>query len=189
FKYIYTIQLIYYYLFRDISLVIIILILNKNIMNKSRCTVWNCSIYLLFLIVIGEVFLSSCKDLGNEFLSSPPTLDYTVDSVFKSEQDAERLLNNLYATLPYPLSLYYQPSIISEDRTSAPGWQGTLMSLTDLAFCHYMGNPISPSWYTGNINATTGDFTRMYKFRSGLQWKAFYEGWTLIDNIDRVPDI
>lgn len=158
---------------------------------KCEKNTWNYSVYyyvVVFIVAI-ELSLSSCNELGNEFLSSPPTLDYTIDSVFKSEQDAERLLTNMYATLPYPLSLYYQPYIISQDRTSAPGWQGTLMSLTDLAFCHYSGNPISPNWYTGNINATTGDFTRMYKFRSGLQWKAFYEGWTLINNLDKVPDM
>jgi hypothetical protein len=153
----------------------------KSFKSINSCFIIICS------IMFGFAF-SGCSDLpvGNNFLSSPPTLDYTQDSVFKSEQDAKRLLINIYATLPWPLSLYYVPYQVSQKRAVGPHWNGEMTPLTDLAWDQqqYQVGPI----YSGNFNSATSGVSSAYQFGSNnLAWKAFYEGWELINNIDKVP--
>ena len=49
------------------------------------------SIIAGFTLIFGVM---SCEELevGNDFLSKPPTIDYTKDSVFKSARKAKELL-------------------------------------------------------------------------------------------------
>jgi hypothetical protein len=138
------------------------------------------------LILMVGILFSSCDNIpvGNNFLSKPPALTFTKDSVFTSKSHAKQLLTNLYATLPYPLSNYYTPFEISKKRALGRKWTGTMVSLTDLAFTESGGG-----FYKGWLTALGGGLQIPYHFATGIQWKCFYEGWTLINNIDRVPDM
>jgi hypothetical protein len=158
-----------------------------NLFNKY-IQLWLCG-----LAILCSFIFASCNNIpvGNKFLSKPPTLNFTEDSVFSNKAAAKRLLVNLYATLPYPLSAYGQKNgapVLSQQRSNGLHWNGILIALTDLAFTHYSPNAAT-FYYNGTFNANSSADQRIYSFYQGRQWLAFYEGWTLINNIDRVPNM
>jgi hypothetical protein len=127
---------------------------------------------------------TGCDNVGNDFLSQPPSLSYTQDSVFASQANAEKLLVDMYATLPYGLSSWD----FRHGHRGTYGRRGTLVALTDLAADNRTSS-VSTNWYTGNISAGMAPWPRKYRFIRGPHWDAFYQGNTLIENIDRVPDM
>lgn len=141
------------------------------------------------LVVILGGYLLSCDEIavGNDFLEQPPSIDYTKDSVFTSAQGAKELLWNTYATLPYGLSSWSRRGNLH--LRNAINRRGTLVALTDIASDAASWSTVSVEWYSGNINPTSWWRVFKYKFVDGLHWKAFFQGWTLVENIDRVPDM
>lgn len=141
------------------------------------------------LVVLLGVSLSSCDEMtvGNNFLEKPPSLDFTKDSVFTSAQNTRELLWNTYATLPYGLSSWNRLGNLH--KRNAINRRGTNVALTDIAVDGAGWSSVSVEWYSGNINATSWWRVFKHKFVNGLHWKAFFQGWTLIENIDQVPDM
>lgn len=147
-------------------------------------------IFLLGLVgpfVIICILFSGCDEIvvGNKFLSQPPSIDYPADSVFSSQENVEQLLWNTYATLPYGLGTWPDDDVLPRSLF----WKrGTTVALTDIA-SDFGSSAVANGYYSGNLNPSSGNNQFSYKFRTGLHWKAFFQGWTIVENVDKVPDI
>lgn len=161
-------------------------------MKRIKLNFWKC----FALTIAGLLGFLACEEIevGNEFLSKPPELDYTKDSVFTSAKRAKELLWNTYATLPYglPGSRYVNRSTFG----SRGGVGATpIWPLTDLAG-HATGWDGMGNWYqSGNYNAEAAsifDNWRMpdkYAFVARFGWEGIRDAYIFINNIDKVPDM
>ena len=142
------------------------------------------SIIAGFTLIFGVM---SCEELevGNDFLSKPPTIDYTKDSVFKSARKAKELLWNMYSTLPYGRYQFFN----NKNRGYGVLAYGWLQSLTDISSDSKSGT-IKGTYYSGNYNAATSwEGARFPQYRTYAWWDAYFMGWTFIDNLHKVPDM
>ena len=132
----------------------------------------------IFLMTIG------CEkwEVGDRFISQPPELAYSIDSVFANERRAKELLWHAYNTLPFGL-----PTVTSFGlrRAAYGGFEGGIYSgywnWTD-----YSGSPGGKNiWQRGVENPAS---VNAYMDRN-LEWEGIREAWLFIENLHRVPDM
>ena len=143
------------------------------------------TLILAMLAVIFSTF--SCYDLkfGDEFMGEQPeSSGATLDTMFSSYANAERVLNKAYTYLPYGIP------------TSVDSKMGnnTIEALTDLhrSFRNNVGDGPVNLYYSGVLDATTESGNQTYLFgygRGGRQYSAIRYAWIYLENCDRIPDV
>ncbi len=138
------------------------------------------------LISVLAALMLSCSDLklGNASLSDPPEdSGATLDSLFASSKNADKVLVAAYSYLPYGL-----PTSIDNKMGG-----GILESITDLQ--HSNRNNVNDGpvnlYYSGSLSASLGDFSgnEAYRFGSESDYSAIKYAWIFIENAHRIPDI
>ena len=142
-------------------------------------------VFELLTVVLLGAGLVACESLklGDAGLSvAPETSGATVDTLFATVKDADKVLATAYYYLPYGL--------ISSFDTKMGG--DFLEAITD----HYVSNKHSDDdgpnnlYYTGALNANlSGGATGMnYCFGSEYDYTAIRYAWLFLENADRIPD-
>jgi len=136
------------------------------------------------LLGAGLVACESLK-LGDAGLSkAPETSGATVDTLFATIKDADKVLTSAYYYLPYGL--------ISDFDSKMGG--DFLESITD----HFISNKHSDSdgpnnlYYSGGLSANlTGSYAggENYRFGSEKDYTAIRYAWLFLENADRIPNV
>ena len=131
----------------------------------------------------GLVACESLK-LGDDGLSkAPETSGATIDTLFATLTDADKVLTSAYYYLPYGLVSSFDSKMGSD----------FLESITD----HFISNKHSDSdgpnnlYYSGGLSANlTGSYAggENYRFGSEKDYTAIRYAWLFLENIDRVPN-
>ena len=139
----------------------------------------------IFIIILFPVLLS-CSDLrfGDAGLSkAPETSGATLDSLFASLTDADKVLVAAYSYLPYGIP------------TSGDNKLGgnVIESLTDLqhSACNYISDGPRTLYYNGSLNSslsTQQAGNEAYRFGSENSYRAIRYAWLFIENAWRIPD-
>jgi len=157
------------------------------------------NIKILNFLFLGIIIITlGCEEIkiGNDFLSKPPEISYSLDSVFSSADRAREALWNAYSTLPWGMPYVFVTDV--DGRYDIPGNRGgigccPLWDLTDLTR-HNMGWGPMPTWRNGTVTANNvGNFgswgPAKYDFKDELGWEGIRDSYVFIDNVDRVPDM
>jgi len=131
----------------------------------------------------GLVACESLK-LGDDGLSkAPETSGATIDTLFATLTDADKVLTSAYYYLPYGLVSSFDSKMGSD----------FLESITD----HFISNKHSDNdgpnnlYYSGGLSANlTGSYAggENYRFGSEKDYTAIRYAWLFLENIDRVPN-
>lgn len=139
-------------------------------------------------VIMSVGSLYSCVDdinVGEDFLEKQPGVDVTIDTIFAKGENAKRMLWQIYGTMHRPFNYtgavwYSHPDALTDICQSYCGW-------------HQLGK-----YYGGDLSETDQDNGGFVKFpfiangdgdaRKGI-WGTIRNGWTFIENIDRVPDL
>lgn len=122
-----------------------------------------------FVIILLGYGITSCDEIafGDDFLGSEPDREgATLDTMFSSMVNSDKVLTTAYTKLPYPI------------HGSIRGGSRTLECFTDLNHT-YSNN----SYYTGTMNATSNGWS------GGSNWTAVRYAWIYLENIDKVADM
>lgn len=139
-------------------------------------------ILTVVLLGAGMVACESMK-LGDEGLSkAPETSGATIDTLFASLKDADKVLAQAYYYLPYGLVSSFDSKMGSD----------FLEAITD----HYVSNKHSDGdgpnnlYYTGALNAniTSGTGGETYRFGSEQDYTVIRYAWLFLENAGRIPD-
>ena len=137
---------------------------------------------IIALLAAGMVACESLK-LGDAGLSeAPETSGATLDTLFASLKDADKVLASAYYYLPYGLI---------SDFDSKMG-KDILESITDhfVSNKHTEGDGPNDLYYTGALGANiSGDGAggEAYRFGSEKDYTAVRYGWFFLENADRIP--
>ena len=138
-------------------------------------------ILLVSLLGAGLVACESLK-LGDAGLSkAPETSGATIDTLFASLKDADKVLATAYWYLPYGLVTSFDSKMGSD----------FLEAITD----HYVSNKHSDDdgpnnlYYTGALNAniSTGKGGENYRFGSEYDYTVIRYAWLFLENAGRIP--
>lgn len=135
------------------------------------------------LFAAGLVACESLK-LGDAGLSKAPTTSgATLDTLFASLKDADKVLASAYYYLPYGIVSDFDSKMGSD----------FLESITDhyVSNKHSEGNGPNDLYYTGALGATIvghGVGSEAYRFGSETDYKAIRYGWFFLENADRIPN-
>lgn len=143
------------------------------------------------LIIIGSIFISmaavSCSDLkfGDSFIDNKPeNAGATLDTMFNSRINAEKVLTKAYTYLPYGLA------------TSGEGMYNkmgvnVLEGITDLyqSFRDNVGDGPMKLYYNGALSANNTSVNQAYLFADEVDWYAIRYAWIYIENVNKVPDM
>ena len=132
------------------------------------------------LLVAGMVACESLK-LGDAGLSkAPETSGATLDTLFATLKDADKVLAEAYYYLPYGIPSDY------DDRLG----DSPLEAITD----HYVSNSKKAGdgptglYYTGGLGPGTSTSGWAYAFGKENDYKAIRYGWFFLENADRIPN-
>lgn len=143
--------------------------------------IWAASVCQLF---------ASCSDIrfGDDFLGDhPESSGATLDEMFSSAVNADKVLTKAYTYLPYGLP--------TGDRPYDKLGVNILEAITDL---HYsFRNNISDGpvnlYYNGALSSNIGTAAlqgrEAFRFASEPEYNAIRYAWIYIENADRIPDI
>lgn len=133
------------------------------------------------LLVLGTV---SCDELkfGDKFLGdAPESSGATLDEMFSSFINSERVLNYAYTGLPYGLSI--------GDGSGNDKLNGhVLESLTDLNYT-FGSDRFASLYYNGAMSSSTNETAQAYQFVGERDRRTIRYAWIYLENIDKVPDI
>lgn len=143
------------------------------------------------LVIIGTLFISmaavSCSDLkfGDSFIDNKPeNAGATLDTMFNSRINSEKVLTKAYTYLPYGLptgseGMYNKMGINIPEAT------------TDLyySFRDNIGDGPMKLYYNGALSASSTSINQIYLFGSEVDWFAIRYAWIYIENISKVPDM
>ena len=138
---------------------------------------------ILAMTVAGSAACESLK-LGDEGLSkAPETSGATLDTLFATLKDADKVLATAYYNLPYGLITDWDSKMGSD----------ILESITDhfVSNKHTEGDGPNDLYYTGALGANiSGDGAggETYRFGSEKDYTAIRYGRLFLENADRIPD-
>ncbi len=142
--------------------------------------------YLILTVALLGAGLVACESLklGDAGLSkAPETSGATIDTLFASLKDADKVLANAYYYLPYGLVSSFDSKMGGD----------FLESITD----HFISNKHSDSdgpnnlYYSGGLSATlTGSYAggETYRFGSEKDYTVIRYAWLFLENADRIPN-
>lgn len=145
----------------------------------------------LTIVLLGAGLTVSCESLklGDEGLSkAPETSGATLDTLFASLKDADKVLTSAYYYLPYGLVTSFDKKMNSE----------LLEAITD----HYVSKKTTEGcgpinlYYSGGLSASlSGDSVGGEAYRFGgraskteKDYTAIRYAWFFLENADRIPD-
>ena len=147
--------------------------------------------YITLIVWCGlAVGATSCKEL-DKLLEKPPSDDTTIDDIFDSRQLATRAMAACYNKLPFGLAAREAANI--EVKWQSGVGKASLDALTDLdTYARPQDSGPTSLYYPGLYNASMEQnmarFVK-YSFTGEGQWTAIRRCWTIIENIDKVPDM
>ena len=134
------------------------------------------------LAVLSFSAIVSCSEIkfGDSFLGDQPeSSGATMEQMFSSPTEAEKVLNRAYLALPYgiPTSINNKLGV------------NILESLTDLSqsFRDNISDGPMKYYYNGALSANSINGSAAYCFGSETDWTAIRYAWLFIENADRVP--
>ena len=134
------------------------------------------------LAVLSFTAIVSCSEIkfGDSFLGDQPeSSGATMEQMFSSPTEAEKVLNRAYLALPYgiPTSINNKLGV------------NILESLTDLSqsFRDNISDGPMKYYYNGALSANSINGSAAYCFGSETDWTAIRYAWLFIENADRVP--
>lgn len=142
--------------------------------------------YFVFVFFLPIIFFS-CSDIefGDKFLGeAPESSGATLDTMFNSKVNADKVLTKAYTYVPYGLS--------GGGDNKLGG--NILEALTDLynSLRDNIGDGPTTLYYSGNLSANMGSANignEAYRFASEFSYHAIRYAWIFIENVDRVPDM
>lgn len=135
-------------------------------------------------LVSASMFIACTDDVkvGDSFVEKAPGGTVTIDTVFNSAEYTRQFLTGIYGMQYYGLPF----SNASGLPTSQNSYQGKLDGLTDCYQIHWNGTAIYNSYYSNTLSANND---ALIGFTSDKVWEAVRQGYLLLENIDRVPDL
>ncbi|MGM9756764.1 MAG: RagB/SusD family nutrient uptake outer membrane protein [Candidatus Cryptobacteroides sp.] len=134
------------------------------------------------LAALSFAVIVSCSEIkfGDSFLGDQPeSSGATMEQMFSSPTEAEKVLNRAYLALPYgiPTSINNKLGV------------NILESLTDLSqsFRDNISDGPMKYYYNGALSANSINGSAAYCFGSETDWTAIRYAWLFIENADRVP--
>lgn len=136
------------------------------------------------------LLLASCSDIrfGDDFLGDhPESSGATLDEMFSSAVNADRVLTKAYTYLPYGLP--------TGDRPYDKLGVNILEAITDLhySFRNNMSDGPVNLYYNGALSSNIGTSDlqgrEAYRFGTEPEYNAIRYAWIYIENADRIPDI
>lgn len=139
------------------------------------------------LVFFLPVFFFACSDIefGDKFLGeAPESSGATLDTMFCSKLNADKVLNKAYTYVPYGLP--------SGGDNKLGG--NILEALTDLynSLRDNIGDGPTTLYYSGNLSTNMGNANignEAYRFASEFGYHAIRYAWIYIENVDKVPDM
>jgi hypothetical protein len=150
-----------------------------NIMKNMKNNVVVLCCFILFTGMFG-----SCDEItfGDNFLGdAPESSGATLDTMFNSLINSEKVLVRAYTYLPYGL-----PTRASQGYDKMNGH--ILESCTDLNYT-FGTDAFVGMYYNGSLNSQSNSPHQIYHYGTELDWKAIRYSWIYLENIDKVPDI
>lgn len=142
---------------------------------------------LVFILLGAGMMACESLQLGDAGLSdAPETSGATVDTLFATLKDADKVLAQAYYYLPYGIISSFDNKMGSDQ----------LEALTD----HYISNKITDSdgpnllYYNGGLSASVGSSLRRsmaFNFGGTSDDRDYYAiryGWLFLENADRIPN-
>lgn len=134
-----------------------------------------------FLLACG---MFSCSDLklGNKFLGEEPeSSGATLEEMFSTRDNAEKVLNQAYTGLIYGIPTS------GDDRMGG----NITETLTDLCHSYRMNIGDGPNnlYYNGQLSPNNIDTKAAYFYGGETDWKTIRYAWVYIENVDKVPDM
>lgn len=135
--------------------------------------------FMLFPVLL---MLSSCN---KDFLEKPFSVAFNEDSVFTKFENAQKLVNDLYALKPYYLALTVLSSEVAGNRLNG--------SLLESATDHGCSFRLNANYFAHKFNFGTVQAEELTNTKGGEDIYANHyltirKAFTLIDRIDEVPD-
>lgn len=143
------------------------------------------------LVIIGTIFISmatvSCSDLrfGDSFIDNKPeNAGATLDTMFNSRINSEKVLTKAYTYLPYGLPTGGD-GMFNKMGINIPE------AITDLyySFRDNIGDGPMKLYYNGALSANSTSINQAYLFTGEVDWYAIRYAWIYIENISKVPDM
>ena len=130
--------------------------------------------------------MASCEtlQLGDAGLSeAPETSGATIDTLFATKKDADKVLVTAYANLPYGLTSSFDSKMGGN----------VLECITDHAHSNRTFGSDGPRnlYYTGSLGSNISSSyagSEAYRFASEKDYTAIRYAWIFIENADRIPD-
>lgn len=141
-------------------------------------------LYFIFLSGILNFGIISCDEIkfGDDFLGdAPESSGATIDTMFNSLVNSEKVLTRAYSYLPYGL-----PTSASQGYDKMNGH--ILESCTDLNYT-FGTDAFVGLYYNGALNAQSNSAHQIYHYGTELDWMAIRYAWIYLENLDKVPDI
>ena len=134
--------------------------------------------------------LTACTDsvkFGNPFLEKAPGGTVTADTVFNNAEYTRQFLASTYA--------YQYYNLPCKSSNAAPQcinyWKGMPDALGDTHHLFYSASKVFSDYYNGSLTSTPDEKTNygVYPYTNEHIWENIRNGWVLIENVDRVPDM
>lgn len=145
--------------------------------------------WIIGVMAVVTVATTSCVDeikFGNAFLDKAAGGTATIDSVFGSAIYTQQFLNGIYSRqyygLPYNNDATHTPS-------SSDTYTGKFEALSDCWHLHWEGAQLTSQYYGGTHTASYSRRQDKFCYLNEFVWETVRAGWTLLENIDRVPDL
>ena len=143
-------------------------------------------IFKIFAIVLLAAGMAACESLqlGDAGLSkAPETSGATIDTLFATLKDADKVLTSAYYYLPYGLISDFDGKMGKD----------IVESITDhfVSNKHTEGDGPNDLYYTGALGPNiSGDAAggETYRFGSEQDYTAIRYGWFFLENADNIPD-
>ncbi|MBQ2919480.1 MAG: RagB/SusD family nutrient uptake outer membrane protein [Bacteroidales bacterium] len=140
----------------------------------------------IFIAVLLGVMMSSCEtlQLGDAGLSeAPETSGATIETLFATKKDADKVLVTAYANLPYGITSSFDSKMGGN----------VLECITDHAHSNRTFGSDGPRnlYYTGALGSNISSSyagSEAYRFASEKDYTAIRYAWIFIENADRIPD-
>jgi len=145
----------------------------------------------IFFHIMTVSFLSFYTISCNDFLERPPVGDVTIDEIFASRELATRAMVMCYVNLPFGLPS--NGGLSPNNRPTTGVGRCVLDCLTDIVTSRFaQQNGPNGYYYSGNYSSTiemdAAHFVK-YSYTHEKQWLAIRRCWTIIEQIDKVPDM
>jgi len=133
--------------------------------------------------VVASMAVTACTDeikFGDAFIEKAPGGTVTIDTVFNSATYTQQFLTALYSRQYYGL-----PFNSNAGNSNSP-YTGKFDGFTDCYHLNWAGAALATRYYP---NTMTANNDPLMSYSNDNVWEVVRQGWLLIANIDRVPEL